>query len=43
MSTESQEILKASLNLLVVLITLGLGWFIGQRLTIKWNLIQKQR
>ena len=43
MSTESQEILKASLNLLVALITLGLGWFVGQRLTIKWNLIQKQR
>lgn len=37
------EVLKASLSLLVAVVTLSLGWLIGQRLTIKWNLIQKQR
>jgi mechanosensitive ion channel-like protein len=37
------EGLKAVPNLLVALITLGLGWLVGQRLTLSWNLRQKRR
>ncbi len=37
------ELLKAGLNLGVAVITLILGWFVGQRLTMRWNLRQKQR
>ena len=37
------EGLKAVPNLLVALITLGLGWLVGQRLTLGWNLRQKRR
>ena len=43
MNTEKLELLKASLNLSVALLTLGLAWFIGNRLSVKWNLIQKRR
>jgi hypothetical protein len=43
MSDLELKLLEAGLNLLVALVVLGLGWFIGQRLTLKWNLIQKQR
>lgn len=43
MSDLELKFLEAALNLFVVIITLSLGWFIGQRLTLKWNLIQKQR
>lgn len=41
--SENLELLKAGLNLSIALVTLGLGWFVGHRLTIKWNLIQKRR
>ncbi|HET8922543.1 MAG TPA: hypothetical protein VFN26_06055 [Candidatus Acidoferrum sp.] len=37
------ELLKAGLNLLIALVTISLGWLIGQRLTVRWNLIQKRR
>ena len=37
------EIEKAILNLLVALVTLGAGWFVGQRLSFRWNIRQKQR
>jgi hypothetical protein len=37
------EGLKAIPNLLVALLTLGLGWIVGQRLTLNWNLRQKRR
>lgn len=37
------ELVKFGLALLVTLITLGLGWLIGQRLTMRWNLLQKRR
>lgn len=43
MNNEKLELLKAGLNLLVALLTLGLAWFIGNRLSVKWNLIQKRR
>jgi hypothetical protein len=43
MTPEHLELLKAGLSLSVALITLGLGWFVGHRLTVKWNIIQKQR
>lgn len=37
------EILKAGLNALVAVITLALGWLIGQRLTSFWAIRQKRR
>jgi hypothetical protein len=37
------ELLKALLSLGVAVTTLALGWFVGQRLTMRWNLRQKQR
>jgi hypothetical protein len=37
------ESFKAALGLLVSVITLALGWLVGQRLTINWNLVQKHR
>jgi hypothetical protein len=37
------ESIKAAFNLCVALITLGLGWVVGQRLSIHWALYQKQR
>jgi hypothetical protein len=43
MNCENMTLLEAGLNLLVALITLGLAWFIGNRLSVKWNLIQKRR
>ncbi|HJQ57252.1 MAG TPA: hypothetical protein VJ890_10115 [Vineibacter sp.] len=43
MNSVNLELLKAGLTLLIALITLGLGWLIGQRLTFKWNLLQKRR
>ncbi len=43
MDTLLTEGLKAIPNLLVALITLGLGWVVGQRLTLNWNLRQKRR
>src|ERR1700730_15197824 len=43
MSNEKIEFLKASLSLVVALITLGIGWVLGQRFTVRWNLYQKRR
>src|ERR1700752_3043255 len=43
MGQESLELLKAGLSLSVALITLAVGWFVGQRFTVKWNLFQKRR
>ena len=43
MNSAPIELLKAGLNLSITLVTLGLGWLIGQRLTVRWNLIQKRR
>ena len=37
------EFLKAIPNLLIALITLGLAWLIGNRLSVRWNLVQKSR
>jgi len=37
------ELFKAALGLLVSVITLALGWLVGQRLTMNWNLVQKLR
>ena len=37
------ELLKAGLSLGVAVITLALGWFVGQRPTVRWNLRQKER
>lgn len=37
------ELFKAALGLLVSVITLALGWLVGQRLTTNWNLVQKHR
>jgi hypothetical protein len=41
------EVGKAAVSLIVSLIvslvTLGLGWWIGQRLTYRWNIRQKRR
>ena len=37
------ELLKAGLSLIVGVVVLLLGWFVGQRLTVRWNLVQKQR
>jgi hypothetical protein len=39
----TEELIKTGLNLLASVITIGLGWFIGQRLTVQWNLYQKAR
>jgi len=43
MSQVNLEIFKAALSLSVGVVTLGLGWFVGNRLSLKWNLIQKRR
>lgn len=37
------EVIKAILNVIVAVITLGLGWFVGHRLTVYWAIRQKQR
>jgi hypothetical protein len=37
------EVIKAILNVIVAVVTLGLGWFIGHRLTVYWAIRQKQR
>jgi hypothetical protein len=37
------EGLKAVPNLVIALITLGMGWIVGQRLTLNWNLRQRRR
>jgi hypothetical protein len=37
------EVLKALLNVIVATITLGLGWLVGQRLTVFWAIRQKRR
>ncbi len=37
------ELLKAALSLGVAITTLVLGWFVGQKLSMRWNLRQKQR
>lgn len=39
----TQEIIKSLLSLVVSVVTLGLGWFIGQRLSIYWAIRQKRR
>jgi hypothetical protein len=38
-----QELLKSGLSLGVSVTTVALGWFVGQRLTVRYNLQQKQR
>lgn len=38
-----QELFKALLNVIVAAITLSLGWFVGQRLTVYWAIRQKHR
>lgn len=43
MSNTDLELLKAALNLGTATITIALGWAVGQRLTVYWNLRQKQR
>lgn len=43
MKPEYQELYKAALALIVSLTTLGLGWLVTQRITVAWNLRQKQR
>jgi hypothetical protein len=43
MNSLTIELVKAGLNLSIALVTLGLGWLIGQGLTVNWNLIQKRR
>ena len=44
MSPEQKlELLKAILTLGISLLTIALGWFVGQRLNVRWNLRQKQR
>jgi hypothetical protein len=42
-AAENLEVLKAALNLAVAVVTIALGWVLGQRLTVYWNLRQKQR
>jgi len=37
------ELFKAALAMAVSIITLALGWVVGQRLTVTWNLVQKRR
>ena len=37
------EAIKASYSLIVSIITLGLGWLVGQALTFRWNIRQKRR
>lgn len=37
------ELIRAAIPLLTVLITLALGWFVGKRLTVHWNIRQKRR
>ena len=37
------ELIKASLSLGISLFTIILGWLVGQRLTVRWNVRQKQR
>ncbi len=37
------EVVKTASALLVSVCTLGFGWFIGQRLTYKWNIRQKRK
>jgi hypothetical protein len=37
------ELYKAALALGVSLVTLALGWLVGQRLTTNWNIVQKHR
>lgn len=37
------ELIRATINLLTVITTLALGWFIGKRLTVHWNIRQKRR
>ena len=44
MSPEQKlELFKSSLTLGISLLTIALGWLVGQRLTVRWNLRQKQR
>jgi hypothetical protein len=37
------EFVKALLNIIVAIITLSLGWLVGQRLTIYWAIRQKRK
>jgi hypothetical protein len=43
--SEEQELVlfESSLSLGISLLTIALGWLVGQRLTVRWNLHQKQR
>lgn len=38
-----QEMIKSLFSIAVSVITLGLGWVVGQRLTVYWGIRQKQR
>lgn len=38
-----QDIISTLSSILVVLVTLGLTWFVGQRLTVHWAIRQKRR
>jgi hypothetical protein len=38
-----QEIIKSFFSLIVSLVTLGIGWLVGQRLSIYWAIRQKRR
>jgi hypothetical protein len=37
------EVVKFGFNLVLAVVTASLGWFVGLRLTISWNLRQKRR
>lgn len=39
----SQELIRSGLTLGVSLVTLTFGWLVGQSLTYRWNVRQKQR
>jgi hypothetical protein len=38
-----QEIIRALINIIIVIITLGISWLIGHRLTVYWAIRQKRR
>lgn len=43
MGTLQSEFLKAVPGFTLSLLTIVLGWFVGQKLTVRWNLYQKRR
>lgn len=42
-TTNQGELLKLLSNIIVAVITLGLGWLVGQRLAVYWAIRQKRR